>query len=132
MNTPVRIAILSMMVLLLSAVPAIEGSSSGKHSQASSGCTCHSSVGGVSVSHNFPSTYLAGAMYTVTISVQSGGSPSSGGFNVEIDKGQFMSPGTGVNINQAGDSVTHTSGNQITWTFDWMAPFGTVDSLVAG
>ncbi|MAH40622.1 MAG: hypothetical protein CMO41_00035, partial [Verrucomicrobiales bacterium] len=124
MNTPARIFALAMMVLLMTAVPAIEGNSSGKHSQAGQGCTCHSSVANVVVGHNFPTTYIAGAMYTVTISIQTSGSPTSGGFNVEIDKGQLMSPGTGVQINQGQDSATHTNGNQISWSFDWMAPFG--------
>ena len=70
-------------------------------------------------------------MYTITITIQSSGSPSSGGFNVEVDKGQLMSPGTGVQINQAGDSATHSNGNQIMWTFDWMAPFGSAGTTTA-
>ena len=113
MNIPARVVAMAVMMLLITSVPAIEGNSAGKHSQAGQGCTCHSSVGGVSVSHNFPATYIAGAIYTVTISVQTGGSPSNGGFNVEIDKGQLVSPGPGVQINQAQNSATHTNGNQI-------------------
>jgi hypothetical protein len=124
MNIPTRIVAMAVMALLITSVPAIEGNSAGKHSQAGMGCTCHSSVGGVSVSHNFPATYIAGAIYTVTISVQTGGSPSNGGFNVEVDKGQLVSPGPGVQINQAQNSATHTNGNQISWSFDWFAPFG--------
>ena len=94
MNTLTRLFALATVALLIAAVPTIEGNSSGKHSQAGQGCTCHSSVGGVSVSHNFPSTFIAGAMYSVTISISSSGNPTTGGFNVEVDKGQLMSPGT--------------------------------------
>ena len=135
MNTPARLIAVAMMVLLMTAVPAIEGNSSGKHSQASSGCGCHSNLGGTTVSHNFPTTYIAGAMYTITISIQTSANPTSGGFNVVVDKGQLMNPGNGVQTTQQGDSATHTSRNQIQWTFDWMAPFGgsgsaTVDMAV--
>ena len=135
MNTPARLFIVAMMVLLMTAVPAIEGNSSGRHSQAGQGCTCHSNLGGTSVAHNFPSTYIAGAMYSITISIQTSANPTSGGFNVEVDKGQLMNPGPGVQTTQQGDSATHTNKNQIQWTFDWMAPFGgtgaaTVDMAV--
>ena len=124
MNTLTRLIALATVALLIATVPAIEGNSGGKHSQAGKGCTCHSNVGGVSVSHNFPSTYLAGAMYSVTVTISSSSSPTSGGFNVEVDKGQLMNAGTGVNINQQQNSATHTAATQITWSFDWMAPFG--------
>ena len=67
MNTPARLFIVAMMVLLMTAVPAIEGNSSGRHSQAGQGCTCHSNLGGTSVAHNFPSTYIAGAMYSLSL-----------------------------------------------------------------
>ena len=92
----------------MTAVPAIEGNSSGRHSQAGQGCTCHSNLGGTSVAHNFPSTYIAGAMYSITISIQTSANPTSGGFNVEVDKGQLMNPGTGAD-HQQGDSATHTN-----------------------
>ena len=135
MNTPARLITVAMMVLLMTAVPAIEGNSSGKHSQAGQGCTCHSNLGGTTVSHNFPSTYIAGAMYSITISIQTSANPTSGGFNVEVDKGQLMNPGNGVQTTQQGGSATHTTAGQIQWTFDWMAPFGgsgsaTVDMAV--
>ena len=134
MNTPVRLIIVAVMVLLMTAVPAIEGNSSGKHSQAGQGCTCHSNTGTVSVGHNFPSTYMAGAPYTITVSVQGGATGTNGGFNVIIDKGQLVGPGAGVQINGAQDSATHNSGNQVSWSFDWMAPFsgsGTTTATIA-
>ena len=134
MNTPARLITVAMMVLLMTAVPAIEGNSSGKHSQAGQGCTCHSSTGTVTVGHNFPSTYMAGAPYSITVSVQGGIGGSSGGFNIIIDKGQLVGPGAGVQINGAQDSATHSSGNQVSWSFDWMAPIsgsGTTTATIA-
>ena len=119
MNTPARLITVAMMVLLMTAVPAIEGNSSGKHSQAGQGCTCHSNLGGTTVSHNFPSTYIAGAMYSITISIQTSASPTNGGFNVEVDKGQLMNAGTGVSLSgNPATSATHTSSGLIQWTFD--------------
>ena len=108
MNSLARLLALAMMVMLISGVPAIEGYSSGKHSQAGQGCTCHSSIAAVVIGHNFPTGYFAGAMYTVTVSIQTGSSPTNGGFNVEVDKGQLMNPGTGVKIDSAQTSATHT------------------------
>ena len=122
MHAFTRVVALATVALLITAVPTIEGNSSGKHSQASQGCGCHTSVGGVSVSHNFPTTYIAGAMYSVTVSISSSGNPTGGGFNVEVNKGQLMSPGAGVSINQQQNSATHTGSTQISWSFDWMAP----------
>ncbi|DAC53080.1 MAG TPA: hypothetical protein D7I11_07325, partial [Candidatus Poseidoniales archaeon] len=92
--------------------------------QASSGCGCHSNLGGVSVSHNFPSTYAPGATYSIQVAVQGSGNPSGGGFNVVASQGQLMNAGAGVQINQQGSSATHTSGGQFFWSFDWMAPMG--------
>ena len=94
MNTPARLFIVAMMVLLMTAVPAIEGNSSGRHSKPDRAAP-HSNLGGTSVAHNFPSTYIAGAMYSITISIQTSANPTSGGFNVEVDKGQLMNPGPG-------------------------------------
>ncbi|MGB0313477.1 MAG: choice-of-anchor V domain-containing protein, partial [Poseidonia sp.] len=136
MNTLARRLALLFVAVMITAVPVIEGSSSGKHSQASQGCTCHSNTGGTTVSHNFPSTYIAGAMYSITISIQTSANPTSGGFNVVVDKGQLMNPGTGVSLSgNPATSATHTSSGLIQWTFDWMAPFGgsgsaTVDMAV--
>ena len=110
--------------MLILAVPPIEGNSSGKHTQANQGCTCHSNGGGVSATHNFPTTYMAGMMYTINIGHTGGTQAFTGGFNVMVDKGNLMNAGNGVNIDSTMRSATHTSQGQLGWSFDWMAPVG--------
>ena len=124
MNALARLLTLTTVLLLIAAVPSIEGNSSGKHSQAGSGCGCHSNMGGVTVSHNFPSSYAPGATYSVQVAFQGTSNPSGGGFNVEVSQGQLMNPGSGVQVNQQGSSATHTTSGAIVWSVDWMAPMG--------
>jgi hypothetical protein len=109
------------VLFLLATVPAIQGSSSGKHNQASSGCTCHSNAGGITVTNDFPTSYNAGQVYNINISHTGGTSAFVGGFNVMVDKGTLQNAGTGVKI-QSGTSATHTGSNQLGWAFDWQAP----------
>ena len=124
MNLSARRIALVLMALLILAVPPIEGNSSGKHTQANQGCTCHSNGGGVSATHNFPTTYMAGMMYTINIGHTGGTQAFTGGFNVMVDKGNLMNAGNGVNIDSTMRSATHTSQGQLGWSFDWMAPVG--------
>ena len=69
-----------------------------------------------------PTTYTAGSTYTLTVSVTGGTSSSNGGFALDIDKGSLSSPGTGVQINTAANSATHTNHNYRSWSVDWTAP----------
>jgi hypothetical protein len=124
MNTAARRIALLMVALLIVAVPPIEGSSSGKHSQAATGCTCHSNGNnGMSATHNFTTTYMPGIIYSIGINLNGGSQSFNGGFNVVVDKGTLMNPGPGVQINTpTSDSATHTSRGQLGWDFEWMAP----------
>ena len=56
------------------------------------------------------------------MSVTGGASSTNGGFALDIDKGSLSSPGTGVKINTAADSATHTNYNYRSWSVDWTAP----------
>ena len=69
-----------------------------------------------------PTAYAAGSTYTLTVSVTGGASSANGGFALDIDKGSLSSPGTGVKINTAADSATHTNYNYRSWSVDWTAP----------
>ena len=69
-----------------------------------------------------PTAYAAGTTYTLTVSVTGGASSTNGGFALDIDKGSLSSPGTGVKINTAADSATHTNYNYRSWSVDWTAP----------
>ena len=69
-----------------------------------------------------PTTYTAGSTYTLSISVTGGASSTNGGFALDVDKGTLSSPGTGVKINTAANSATHTNNNYRSWSVDWTAP----------
>ena len=69
-----------------------------------------------------PSTYAAGSTYTLSISVTGGPSTSNGGFALDVDKGSLSSPGTGVKVNTAANSATHSNDNYRSWSVDWTAP----------
>ena len=65
-----------------------------------------------------PSTYAAGSTYTLSISVTGGPSSSNGGFALDVDKGSLSSPGTGVKVNTAANSATHSNDNYRSWSVD--------------
>ena len=111
------------VLLLLAAAPAIEGSSSGKHNQASAGCSCHYNAGGITATNDFPTSYNAGQVYNINIGHTGGTQAFIGGFNVMVNKGTLQNAGSGVQI-QGGNSATHTGSGQLGWTFDWQAPAG--------
>ena len=125
--------LLSTIVAMVMLSPIIEANSSGKHNS-SAGCGCHGSSASVTISENFPSTYIAGQSYSIQVSVSGGVSGSQGGFNVEVDKGSLSTAGnSGVKV--SGKSITHANKASRTWSFDWISPSsgsGTVSVNIAG
>ncbi|MGY8669973.1 MAG: choice-of-anchor V domain-containing protein, partial [Candidatus Poseidoniales archaeon] len=115
-----RVLIGVILLVILASAPSIEGKITGKHNQASAGCTCHYNGGGITATHDFPSTYTAGQTYTINIGFTGGTSASVGGFSLQVDKGTFSNPGSLVQIN--GLSATHSSSGSVSWTLDWTAP----------
>ena len=125
--------VLSAIVAMVMLSPIIEANSSGRH-YSSGGCGCHSSGSSVSISENFPSTYTAGQIYSIQLSVSSSVSGTYGGFNVEVDKGTFATGGSS-SVKVSGKSITHSNAVNRAWSFDWTAPSagsGTVNVDIAG
>ena len=121
------LAMILVLLVLLGTSPLTLGKSSGIYDQ-SVGCTCHSQSGtpvaNVSLTGQ-PAQYTAGITSTLTVTVSNGITGSSGGFSLEVDKGTLSTgSGTGVKVNAAQDSATHSStGNsQRSWSVDWTAP----------
>ena len=125
--------LLSTIVAMVMLSPIIEANSSGKHNSSAS-CGCHGSSASVTISENFPSTYIAGQSYSIQVSVSGGVSGSQGGFNVEVDKGSLSTAGnSGVKV--SGKSITHANKASRTWSFDWISPSsgsGSVTVNIAG
>jgi len=78
----------------------------------------------MTATHNFPSTYMGGMMYSISINLNGGTQSFNGGFNVVVDKGNLLNAGAGVKIDTAQKSATHQNRGQLGWAFDWMAPSG--------
>lgn len=114
-------------VLCLAMVTPMSNAYSGGISGQGTGCGggyCHGTntqTATVSMSGH-PTTYSAGATYTISISVTGGTSSTDGGFALDVDKGTLSSPGTGVQINTAANSATHINSNYRSWSVDWTAP----------
>lgn len=114
-------------VLCLAMVTPMSNAYSGGISGQGTGCGggyCHGTntqSATVSMSGH-PTTYSAGATYTISISVTGGTSSTDGGFALDVDKGTLSSPGTGVQINTAANSATHINSNYRSWSVDWTAP----------
>ena len=127
-------------ILCLAMVTPMSNAYSGGISGQGTGCGggyCHGSgtqTATVSMSGQ-PTTYTAGSTYTLSVSVTGGTTSTSGGFALDVDKGSLSSPGTGVQINTAANSATHTNNNYRSWSVDWTAPStgsGVVSIDVAG
>jgi hypothetical protein len=110
-----------MLFVVLTAASSIEGSSSGKHNQAAAGCTCHYNGGGITATHDFPSTYNPGQTYNINIGLSGGTQAFVGGFSLQVNKGTLSNPGSLVKI-QSGSSATHTNSGSLYWALDWTAP----------
>ena len=123
-----KLLVVAMVLLvLLGSTPLTQGNSGGKQNS-STGCSCHSQSGSTAATVSLtghPAQYTPGSTYTLSISVSNGVSGSSGGFNLEVDKGT-LSAGIGfaVNVNQAQNSATHsiTGSSYRSWSVDWIAP----------
>ncbi|MEE3038689.1 MAG: choice-of-anchor V domain-containing protein, partial [Candidatus Thermoplasmatota archaeon] len=123
-----RVIVAVTVVALLLFVPAIRGYEGGVYNHAY-GCNCHSQTGSTAASvgiSGLPSSYDAGDLYQLTVSVSGGVPGSSGGFSLEVNKGT-LSTGVGlmlVNVNNQGNSATHsiTGSSYRSWSFDWTAP----------
>ena len=122
MNLRAKLIVLIIMGAFLLTVPTIDGSQNGKHNQANSGCTCHYNSGAITPTHNFPTEYNPGQVYSISINLNNGTQSFNGGFNVMVDKGQLGNPGSNTQINGGGTSATHTASNSLGWTFEWVGP----------
>jgi len=123
-----RAMMLTILISLLSVAPLIEANSNGKHNS-SSGCSCHSS-GSTTPTHDFPSSYTPGQLYSITIGMTGGVSGTQGGFSLSVSSGTLSNAGTNAKIQ--GSSATHSNSNSRTWTLDWTAPTSGTGSVSVG
>ena len=117
------VALVVLLMLLLSSQVAI-ANSGGKYNSPS-GCNCHGgSAASPTPSHNFPSTYSPGQIYSLSIGMNGGVSGSEGGFNLQVSSGT-LSTGVGImntQVNSAGNQATHQFPDYRSWSLEWTAP----------
>jgi hypothetical protein len=87
----------------------------------SGGCGCHGyNVVNAQLS-GVPNEYTGATVYTLTVGMST--SPNTGGFNLEVNKGQLSNPDANSKINGNARQATHDYAPGTTsWTFDWTAP----------
>ena len=121
MSPILRVLLSAALLVLIAGAPSIEGSASGKHNQASAGCTCHyNGANGITANHNFPTTYTPGTTYSIIIDGSGGSQSFVGGFSLQVNKGLLSNAGSLVQI--SGPSATHSGSGALSWTMDWTAP----------
>ncbi len=87
----------------------------------SGGCGCHGYNVVTAQLSGVPNEYTASTTYTLTVGMST--SPNTGGFNLEVNKGQLSNPDTNSKINGNARQATHDYAPGTTsWTFDWTAP----------
>ena len=112
--------LLAAMLLAMAPVNQVVAKDNGMFNN-SSGCGCHGyNVVSAQLS-GVPSEYTAGTTYTLTVGM--GTSPNTGGFNLEVSKGQLSNPDANSKINGNARQATHDYAPGTTsWSFDWTAP----------
>ncbi len=86
------------------------------------GCSCHNPAGSLTPTlDGYPSEYTPGSTYTINISSLN---PiySTGGFSLQVNKGELTNPGTMVDIKSNKLSATHNDFQRNSWQVDWTAP----------
>ncbi len=87
----------------------------------SNGCGCHGGAGITAQLSGLPSAYVAGTTYSLTVGMS--GSPNTGGFNLEINRGALSNPDVNAQVSSNGFQATHGySPGTTSWTMDWTAP----------
>ena len=87
----------------------------------SGGCNCHGYSSVTAQLNGVPTDYTPGTSYTLTVGM--GTSPNTGGFNLEVNKGQLSNPDANSKVNANGRQATHDYAPGTTsWTMDWTAP----------
>ena len=130
MQAPHRVILVIFTLLVMIAIPAVDGNASGK-SNSSNGCGCHSSQASPYFTHNYPSDYTPGQTYSITIAVTQGGiSGTKGGFSATMNAGTFSNAGANTKI--VSNSPTHSNSNARSWTFDWTAPSAGTGTISGG
>jgi hypothetical protein len=118
----VRTLMLTTLLLVsLFATPMSQSKNDGMFNS-SSGCSCHTpSTSLTPTLEGYPSAYVAGTTYTINISSVS---PvhSTGGFSLQVTKGELSNPGTMVQISSTKLSATHDDFQRNAWQVDWTAP----------
>ncbi len=87
----------------------------------SNGCGCHGGTGVSAQLTGLPSAYIPATTYSLTVAMS--GSPNTGGFNLEVNRGALSNPDVNAQVSSNGYQATHGYAPGATsWTMDWTAP----------
>ena len=87
----------------------------------SNGCGCHGGTGVTAQLSGLPAAYVATTTYSLTVAMS--GTPNTGGFNLEVNRGALSNPDGNSQASSNGFQATHGYAPGTTsWTMDWTAP----------
>ena len=87
----------------------------------SNGCGCHGGTGVTAQLSGLPNAYVAATTYSLTVAMS--GTPNTGGFNLEVNRGALSNPDANSQVSANGFQATHGYAPGTTsWTMDWTAP----------
>lgn len=87
----------------------------------SNGCGCHGGTGVTAQLTGLPNAYIAATTYSLTVAMS--GTPNTGGFNLEVNRGALSNPDVNAQVSSNGFQATHGYAPGTTsWTMDWTAP----------
>ena len=86
------------------------------------GCTCHGSVGGVTISIEGPPTWDPDVTYPIWVNATGSLSGNEGGFNLATNEGFFVATSPDAQIDSSTGKATHKTSASRSWRIEWRAP----------
>ena len=94
-----------LFLLLLVPLGQVNANSGGRFNS-SNGCGCHGGAGGVTAQlTGLPTAYEALTTYTLTVGMST--SPSTGGFNLDVNRGTLSNGDANTQVASNGRQATH-------------------------
>ena len=126
-----RLTLVLVLIMLL-AVPSMNGQPQGIGASGDEGCYCHGGAADETVIlvHGLPDRFNVSQTYEFSVEVHhptiepASGGAAIGGFRITVDNGALPVPANASLAHVVDDGLTHTRAGAMerNWTFNWTAP----------
>ena len=123
---------LFLVLMMLLAVPSMNGQPQGIGASGDEGCYCHGGAADETVIlvHGLPDRFNVSQTYEFSVEVHhptiepASGGAAIGGFRITVDNGALPVPANASLAHVVDDGLTHTRAGAMerNWTFNWTAP----------